>query len=137
MAMNEHAEDTGSYELAFLLEEPGREAEIDRAVASAGGTVEVRSPVRQIRLAYPIKKQGSAYFGFVQFRAPRAGAAAIGKALALSPGVLRHIVVAAAERPPAREPRFAPRAPEPKPAPAPSEILSNEALEAKLEEILK
>lgn len=130
-------EDAGSYELSFLIQAPEHEAVVDRAIAEAGGAVTLRSPVRQIRLAYPVKKQGSAYFGFVQFRAPRAGAAAIGRALALVPGVLRHLVVAATPKAPAREPRFAPRAPEPKPAPAPSDILSNEALEAKLEEILK
>jgi ribosomal protein S6 len=128
------------YELAFLVNEETDAPGIVAALKAAGAEIQLEGPVRKIALAYEIKKQASANFGFVQFMMEPAAAKSLESSLALRPEVLRFMLItppsakaqpypqsAAPQRPAAAKPY------EPKAAPA----LSNEALEKKIEEILK
>ena len=99
-------------------------------------------------LAYQIKKENEAYFGYLHFLANTDKIKNISDDLKLNQKVLRFLIIT----PPITKmmrmatPRiikktFQPRAVErmeiKKPSPAPTATLSNEALEKKLEEILK
>lgn len=133
MAHSESEHAKGEYEIAFLLRAPEEEAAIADALLKAGAAVTFSSPVSQIKLAYPIQKQNAAHFGFRRFLLTASGQKALSGDLALRPGVLRFLIVStspAAARPSPRWPRMEEK-------PASPGTLSNEALEEKLEEILK
>ena len=127
------------YELAFLVNEETDAPGIVEALKAAGAELRLEGPVRKVALAYKIKKQDSAYFGFVHFAMESAAAKSLEGVLALRPEILRYMIVtppsvqakpfqqSTGPRPPAAKPY------EPKTAPA----LSNEALEKKIEEILQ
>jgi ribosomal protein S6 len=92
-----------------------------------------------IRFAYPIKKQTSGFFGFIKFSAHPETIATIEKNLRVIPQMLRFLIVTP---PPARaiesDRRSAMRSPAPqKPDNPEAPALTNEALEQKIEEILK
>lgn len=123
------------YELAFLL--TGAEAFINVAqiVRKYGAEIVYESPINQIKLAYPIKKQTSAFFGFCNFRGPRAAIKKISGDLALNSALVRFLVITPPMKPTHRETR--PERPHEPGTEKPAPVLSNEALEQKLEEILK
>ncbi len=138
-----------NYELAFLLgseEDYGELVKIARA-----SNVEIKGEGRpaKIKLAYPIKKESFAYFGDLRFSADPGAIEALNKALRNNQKILRFFIINksaiektenrkierssryAAEPEKAPERVFRPLAPEK------SGSLTNEALEKKLEEILK
>ena len=136
-----------TYELAYLLSPSIREeeilthaAKITGVIEQAGGLVKHAETPRKRRLAYPVKKQTNAYFGWTIFSALPEAIKAIEKQIkAESP--LRSMLV---EEEPMPEPR---RMPVPGRRPAgvgrvmrtpekPEEKLDLEALDKKLEEIL-
>ena len=134
------------YELSFLLKMPEAETEIADVLSQHQLEIFEKGPVSEIKLAYPIKKQNSAYFGFCYFRGQPEDAQKVSESLLLKPSVLRYLLIT----PPVQsKPDISRRAPRPsvpvKPAapaemdvkPPRQEILSNELLEEKLEEILK
>ncbi len=142
MLDNSDIKDKKEYELSFVLADETGVSEVDQVLARYGAEVSFRSPVTLIRLAYPIKKHESAYFGFVYFTVLPDAPAKIRGSLALAPKVLRSIMITPPMRQPVREPREArgikrEEAVIPAPAPKPETAVSNEALEKKLEEILK
>ncbi len=127
---------TREYELAFLAMSAEQASAVYAFLERSGATLTHRGSPVSIRLAYMIKKQASAFFTFCTFTADAAKAHEIRAALDGQQGVLRSLVIT----PPSRQMREAPRV-----SPAPSDVsgepiaptLTNEALEQKLEEILK
>ena len=135
------------YELSFLLKMPEAETEIADVLSQHQLEIFEKGPVSEIKLAYPIKKQNSAYFGFCYFRGQPEDAQKVSESLLLKPSVLRYLLITPPVQSKTDAGRRAPRPSAPvKPAAAPAEIdikpprqeiLSNELLEEKLEEILK
>lgn len=135
------------YELCYLLIAPEAEAEVTRLLSQYQSDILHHGKLYDLRLAYPIKKQQSALFGFVQFSALPANADKIKASLSLSPKVLRLMLTTLspkrlAQMKGAEVARVQEQMPE-KPV-KPIELkssrplaLTNEALEEKLEEILK
>lgn len=141
------SEDKKAYEICYLLKDPAAEQEVLDLLKQFDGEIMHRGQLKEIRLAYPIKKQLSAHFGFLNFSCPPENVAKLSDALKLKPMVLRHMIISyvppAEKKAPEGEAQpkemakdFGKPAKEVKPAPA-SDILSNEALEKKLEEILQ
>ncbi len=126
------------YELAVLLNLPEADSEIVAYVTKMGGQEIQKNPAHQINLAYPIKKHQSAYFLVCRFLADPEIIKRMSDDLLLHPKVIRFLIVSP---PPVtfveRVPR-APRSGEVKPVTSSHPAtLTNEALEEKLEEILK
>jgi len=123
------------YELAFLLTTGETFPDVAQILKKHGAEIVYESPISQIKLAYAIKKQTSAFFGFCNFRAPREAVKKVSDDLSLIPAVVRFLVIAPPIKPAVRERRLE-RPNEPR-TEKPNSALSNEALEEKLEEILK
>lgn len=128
------------YEVAFLLNSPENETEIIEILS--GNQIESlnKSQVSEIKLAYPIKKRTSAFFGFCQFRALPENVKKISEDLKLKPNVLRFLVLNQLTKVlPSKPTHFTkPSKPtEPEAIQPKTEALTNELLEKKLEEILK
>lgn len=128
------------YELAYVATANTAGLSVRSSLEREGATVTREVAPVPVRLAYPIKKHATGFLGIVIFSAPAAAAPRISTALQASGEVLRFLITT----PPIRKPERAPwreRAAEPSPSPAaqPSSdpVLSNAALEQKLEEILK
>lgn len=147
------ADDKKEYEIAFVLATEDAEGEIGKTIAANGMEVTGKGPVAALKLAYPIKKHVSGFFGYCWFSGMPSDVKKIKETLALQPNVLRFLIVTPPVKPAARDSRgerlrdhsAAPKPGQPavpqekpaeQPAPAP-EALSNELLEKKLEEILK
>lgn len=146
--MSEELKDKKEYEISFVLSGEDGATEIERELSAIGAEVTFKSPAASTRLAYPLKKHETAYFGYTHFMALPAGIKVLKEALAHNPKVLRSLILTPAVKPVAREPRPAHAdaavardrekkpvsAAEPKPV---EKLITNEALEKKLEEILK
>ena len=137
---------TTRYELSFLLKTAEDAAKVSLVATRHGAEMVFQSPVNQIRLAYPIKKEVSAYFGFIQFVALPAESVKMNEELGREPAVIRFLLVEASPEAPreVEKPAVAPAAtvaptlPAQKPAATPrTGITTNEALEKRLEEILQ
>jgi ribosomal protein S6 len=151
--MDVEPKDPKQYELGTLLKTEDDLAGLLAFLAQHGATVTGTPNPKKVALAYPVKKQKEAVFVSCLFSAEPQNAKAFEKDLARRPEILRSILIA---NPPAeekRQPGFdaalprrrttrtayrspAPSAAKPATAPAPGP-LSNEALEKKIEEILK
>ena len=133
------------YELSFVLKNKEGESSIESLLKQYSAEVFYKAPATETRLAYAIKKQTQAYFGYLQFRVVPDAVDKIMESLKLNPAVLRSLVVV----PPVLKESKIKQArkdevvvsrrklSEPTMPVAPSGVLSNEALEEKLEEILK
>lgn len=128
--------DYKDYELAFLVAEESGAGTIEEALASAGAEILSRAPLKNISLTYPIKKQTSAFFGCLTLRSLPEKIDEIRKTLELNQGVLRQLIITPpiAKQESRRWSAPAPEAEPPKVGGSP--ILSNEALEKQIEEIL-
>lgn len=132
------------YEIAFLAKMPEASA-VENLLNQYRAEIFYRSPINEVRLAYPVKKQRQAYFGFLQFRADPDVSEKVQRALNLNPSILRLLLVASpikkSEKP--RRSVLETKSFRSQPEPASLEtvpssgILTNKALEEKLEEILK
>lgn len=121
--------DTKDYEIAFALISQEAAKEVVDALSQHQAEVFYQSPLVDLRLAYTIKKHASAQFGFCQFKASPETIEKINNVLGLNPNVLRFLIVTppgklASNAQPRQERKLAP-------------VLSNEAIEQKIEEILK
>lgn len=151
MDLEQAEQEFRDYEIGFI----GVSEEVGPAVTEILKRLAVEillaSSVRPLTFAYPIKKNQSGFFGIVHFRTAPEKTEAIHKELFFAPAVLRFLMVTpplkrAAERSRPMPANQAFRSPVEQPAgttpersgsrPAP-EILSNELLEQKLEEILQ
>ncbi len=119
------------YEIAFLLSSLEAERDFEGALRQNHAEFTYQKSAVEQRLAYPIKKHTSAYFGFYNFKTDPANIKAMKDTLALNANVLRYMIIT----PPVKIVSVSTQArPEKKPAAA---AVSNQALEEKLEEILK
>jgi ribosomal protein S6 len=144
--MEDVLRDAKDYEIGFLArDEKGAEAVLN-AVKQRGAEILLEGPVEKIALAYKIQHEVAAHFGYIHFKVAPSEVAGIKNDLAAQPLVLRSLIVT----PPLMKPKprwdgIKPRVktvfPTPavplEHAPTPSLPLSNEALEKKIEEILK
>ncbi len=84
--------DTKLYELAFLLKDPEAEKAIDALLMQHGGVMASKGQTKPIKLAYPIEKHVSAFFGYMQFEMQPENIEKISHALMLAPNVIRFLV---------------------------------------------
>jgi len=133
---------TGSnkeYEISFLIRAEEDAREVLELVKSMQGEVSLEGPVAKISLAYPIKKETHAYFGYFHFLLSPDVLQSLDKALTMKQKVLRFLIIT----PPVAKykekkvvlPKRARVALKPL-STRPSKPISNEALEKKIEEIL-
>ncbi len=128
--MNE--ENKKEYEIAYLLATPEAEQEVLALLKQNGAEISNQKAATSIPLAYQIKKHATAFFGFSYFMADPSAIKPVTDALRLQKGVLRSLIIT----PPVRVAApMLPGAGRPEKKVAPT--ISNEALEEKLEEILK
>ncbi len=149
------SEEPKNYEIGFLLKSEEDRKVIFGAIERAGFNLLDEGKISSIKLAYPIKKQNFAQFGYTYFSAEPDKVDEFKKDLSMAPGVLRLTIFAnpvvkrkedearvekdyfenekpaeAREAQPVRERRSIAK-------PQKTETLSNEDLEKRLEEILK
>lgn len=131
------------YELAFLMKDRNTEGVVDTLVKQYGGDVVFKGPVAETHLAYPIKKVQQAYFGYMHFAAMPDQVEKILKDANLNPAILRVLIIT----PPVgkgavslrnnQSERTGKKVAEVAAPATVGGILTNEALEEKLSEILK
>jgi ribosomal protein S6 len=152
--MTNEEKDKKEYELALLLKTEENLAGVLTLIGQHNGEGLSEARAKRLQLAYEIKKLNEAVFVNLTFKMFGDDMKALEHELNTAADVLRFMVIASpapAERPSAglmpqreeRRPRSnsytpsAPTAEAPAAKPAPSRPLSNEALEKKIEEILK
>ena len=139
------------YEIGFLLKDEKDSEEVSEILNRHQATLikpEERLP--KIRLAYPIKKENFAFFGYFHFSANPNRLKELEEELKLNKKLMRFIIISQPATGVPRQPfikprrRIVPMAPtktiepvQPIKKVEPAPILSNEELEKKLEEILK
>ncbi len=149
------SEETKNYELAYLLKSEEDYKEILYSVNGAEIQIASEGQLSKIKLAYPIKKESFAYFGYLYLTANPESVKNLSEALRSNLKILRFLIfikppvkspesIKPSRTRPSREPSehaktpesaiFRPKAPT---APGRAQNLSNEALEKRLEEILK
>lgn len=136
-------ENKKEYEISFLLKSADLVSEIDNSLKSAGAKISERGQIKEVRLAYPIQKHHSGFFGFYFFEADASVMADLRQTLTLNEKVLRFLIITPPikKRQPYYQSRPSSGSSEPSSNVVPQvqlpQVLSNEALEQKLEEILK
>jgi ribosomal protein S6 len=128
--------DRRSYELAFVGASEATGAAVSKALTDLEAGDIVVHPSVSIRLAYPIKKHATGFFGWATFTALPSDAEKLSATLSHESDVLRFLVITPPVRRAERESRRVRMPEQPLPAGDPS-VLSNEALTEKLQEILK
>ncbi|MEX2053962.1 MAG: 30S ribosomal protein S6 [Candidatus Colwellbacteria bacterium] len=134
--------DKRAYEISFLAKGEEAVGAVIKHLNEAGAEITNEQQIEQIELAYPIKKYNSAHFGCVHFKLDPKELDTLKEALKFEDNILRYLVVTP---PIAREEASQPRRgkmennqefiPEKRPTPTPEGAITNEGLEAKLEEI--
>lgn len=155
----EDVNDKKEYEVAFVAAAEDGAAAVEKELVAHGCAVSGKGTLAAIKLAYPIKKHTSGFFGYYWFVAPADAVKKLHDVLAVAPSILRFLIVTPPVKVTVREshqPRERSaqaktmtsavsaektaeqtlRVSAPTSARAP-EALSNELLEKKLEEILK
>jgi ribosomal protein S6 len=129
-----------NYELSFLVKERGDESNIETLLNQYGAEMLNKSPIKEVKLSYPIKKFKAAHFGYFQFKILPEAIEKISHSLKLNSAVLRMLIIS----PPIEKEMQkikkteAFKKPEiPQTSYSGKGMLTNEALEEKLEEILK
>lgn len=127
------------YEIAFLAKSEEAAKDLIGVIKAQGAEIVSESPVNKINLAYKIKKETSAYFGYAQFSALPENIKLMDDVLKNKGEILRYLIIT----PPymKNKPRSIPpyrRSSKPvsEAKPQATMPLSNEALEKKIEEIL-
>ncbi len=129
------------YEIIALLKSEDA-AKVSAALQKRGAVILTERPLQKVKLAYPIRKEAFCFVGGFEFTVAPAALVGLSESLVLEPDILRVLVHHAAARDErrSREDRT-PRRPAPvsrmprKPGDVP--MLTNEALEKKIEEILQ
>ncbi len=129
------------YEIAFLLKSQDGVSVMENLLRQHGAEVSLKGPVTETRLAFPIKKFSQANFGYMHFIADASEVEKIVHDANLNQAILRVLVVTppVGKMPsgrPARSEKSSKKSETAAPA-AVGGMLTNEALEEKLEEILK
>lgn len=147
--MNEEVKKT--YEISFLSKSENGAAVLVSHIKSAGGEIIHEGNIKEMKLAYPIKKETSAYFGCINATLPGEAIDDMTKALNLEGDILRFLIITPPLRGEQKEqttrqirrPQTVTRESSVARASAPAKkakedtSISNELLEEKLEEILK
>lgn len=134
-----------NYEIAFLVKSEEDREGIIKILKNSQLPVIGEGRISKIKLAYPIKKENFAYFGYLYFSGSSQDIGNLTDSLRNEPKILRFSIViqpiikkdepGAVERASSRQAqKVAPQLPK---KISVTETLSNEALEKKLEEILK
>jgi len=142
-------EETKNYELTFLLSSEVDYNEVIKTIRANHIEIKSESQPAKIKLAYPIKKENFAYFGNLYFSADSQAVEALNKVLRGDSKILRFFIfnkpvikktesrkMERASRHAAESEKISERVFRPS-APEKSGNLTNEALEKRLEEILK
>ncbi|MFH1246620.1 MAG: 30S ribosomal protein S6 [Candidatus Liptonbacteria bacterium] len=137
-----------SYEIGFVTRDAEAISALLESLKRYGAEITLEGPIEQIPLAYKIKKQTQAQFGYVHFLMDPAQIAVVNDELERAEGVLRFLIITPPfmkqksrmmpqdmNRPAVPHRAAAETLAEKKPAPV--SPLSNEALEKKIEEILQ
>ncbi|KKT92360.1 MAG: 30S ribosomal protein S6 [Candidatus Jorgensenbacteria bacterium GW2011_GWA2_45_13] len=129
------------YEISFFQRTEEDEC-VKKAITVNHGVVLEERPIVKVRFAYPIEKESQGFMGIIRFRMPGEGISSFSSMLGLEKGLLRFMVTRTdrvgetvtdeekgrrrmQRRVPSREPKKGFTA----------TVLSNEALEKKIEEI--
>lgn len=137
------AEEKRDYELSFLVKTEGDVREVARLLEQHKADIRVEGQLSKISLAYKIKHESQAVFGFFRFSALPSDAKSLEKDLESNPGIMRSLVIilptqrAAVEEIARRKRPAEPRREGIPPEARQYKPLSNEAIEKKIEEILK
>lgn len=136
-ADNESGYGDKEYEISFILKNDDQ-APILKALKDKNFVILKEMPLTKVKLSYPIKKENQAYFGYVNFKGQPGLIADLSAGLKMLPEALRFLVITQPIVKKTGESGFSSRRrfikKEVISAPA---VLSNEALEKKIEEILK
>lgn len=136
--------DRKDYEISFLVKDEADAENVARLLKQHGAEIATGGSLKPLVLAYKIKKQTHAYFGYAHFSALPSALPALQRDLETNPLILRFLVIT----PPFMRmrtytPRMKPSSPVRQSVslgdmtPPSSLPLSNEALEKKIEEILQ
>lgn len=119
-----------TYEISFLLKTEAELSVIDGHLKTANAEIVERGPLASIKLAYPIEKNLSAYFGFIHFKAAGAAAQKLNQDMRFDTHIIRYLIITP---PPAKPEKRAPMSSRAKPVKKEAKAeLTNEALEEKL-----
>ena len=130
------------YEVGFLSASPDISDSVAAILERAGAEIVHPEPAKQFQFAYTIKKHDSGFFGFLQFRAAAETVMRIKKELESTHDILKFLFIkdpvtrVRGEVPVDRDGSH-PQSHGEEAREGQSGSLTNEALEAKLEEILK
>lgn len=144
------------YEISFLASSEEARNSVVEVLKKFKAEIFDEGEFKRIRLAYPVKKQTSAFFGYIQFSAVPSIISGLKDSLKLNSQILRFMIILAVDKNVLLKPKdiqiFEKSAASDEPylqrefkkvekripkAPKHQPILSNEDLEKKLEEILK
>lgn len=143
----EERENLEQYEITYLLKSEDV-APVLSLVKKISESEEESRPLQKVQLEYPIKKENQAFIGSIKFVAEREGLAKLNKELGLDAGILRFIITKRKtvktrniETEDNRKENRRRAGPEVvsrrRKDDETSNVLTNEALEKKIEEILK
>lgn len=90
------------YEISFLALREGDKDAVQAAILGAQGEIVSEGRYAEIKLAYPVKKQTSAFFGSLVFSAAPEKAVEVEKTLKFSEGILRVLIITPPPRKPIR-----------------------------------
>lgn len=127
------------YELAFWLKDESSLSKIKALLDDLGLEITHISELKHAQFAYPIKKETSGFFGFVHFKGNTESIASLNHELKIEGSALRFLIsknpIKKSEIREMRRQVFEKKAE--KIEPKSSDLVTNEELEKKLEEILK
>ena len=136
-------QDKKTYEISFLARGEEAAASVIGHLSKIGAEILNEDKIEQINLAYPIEKHASAHFGCVHFSTDPESIESLENGLRFEEGVLRYLIVtpAIAKTEPSERgdnqnrPTSADRPETRSKVVSSGGAVSNEALEAKIEEI--
>ena len=138
--MTNEEKDTKKYELAFWLKDETDFSKIKSIMDDLGLQIYNTSELRHLQFAYPINKLTSGYFGFVHFEGSPENVASLGHSMKVENVSLRYIIsknpIKKMELREMRRPMPEKKSEKPVEQKT-SDVVTNEELEKKLEEILK
>lgn len=132
--------DNKEYEIAFWLKDESDLTKIKALIDDLGMEITHTSEIKRTHFSYPIKKEIEGYFGFIHFKGNPDNVASLNHELKVEANVLRFLIsknpIKKSEIREMRRQVPETKAPE-KVEQKPSDLVTNEELEKKLEEILK
>lgn len=132
------SEDRKDYEISFLLKHESNAQEVLKLLKQHGAEITFEGPLKYLQLAYKIKHNTEAYFGYLRFKLAPDALAELSHDLGTKPAIIRVLIIT--------PPFMRMRVPQPKREVSPMQPtsqpksaspLSNEAIEKKIEEILQ